>query len=226
MSPDLFQPAFDAVGSGVWLTILITVASFVLGQIVALPLALALISPRRWLWFPASVYTFLLRGSPLLVQLFIVYYGLAQIEAVRDSFLWPVLRNALYCAILTIGLNSAAYSAEIIAGGIRALPKGQWEAGHALGLHRASLLARVILPQAYRSILPTIGNEFILVLKSSTLASVVTVMEMTGAARVFVARSYAPFETFFIAGIIYLLMGAAIGWLFKRIERRVAIPGR
>ncbi|WP_026621572.1 octopine/nopaline transport system permease protein (plasmid) [Ensifer sp. WSM1721] len=226
MSFDLCLPAFLAVKNGVLLTLLITVASFAVGQILALPLALGLTSTSQVVRVPVSTYTFLVRGSPLLVQLFIVYYGLGQIDAVRHSFLWPVLRSPVYCAILAIGLNSAAYAAELLAGAIRHLPSGQWEAGKALGLNRIVLLFKVILPQAYRAVLPAIGNELVLVMKGSTLASAVTVMEMTGAARVFVARTYAPFETFLIAGTVYLLMGAVFGRLFKFFEARVAIPGR
>lgn len=223
---DLLIPAFMAVKNGFVLTVTITAASFVLGQILALPLALALLSGKRAVRAPISMYTFLVRGSPLLVQLFIVYYGLAQIDAVRHSIFWPFLRNPVYCAILAIGLNSAAYAAELLAGAITQIPQGQWEAGRSLGLHRGILLFKIVLPQAYRAVLPAIGNELVLVMKGSTLASAVTVMEMTGEARVFVAKTYAPFETFLTAGVVYLLMGAVFGRLFTFVEKRVAIPGR
>jgi len=226
MSPDLLLPALSAIQHGIWLTLLITLVSFAAGQLVALPLALALVSPFRSLRCCASTYTFMVRGSPLLVQLFIVYYGLGQVEAIRASFLWPLLKSALYCSIITIGLNSAAYSSEVIAGAIRQLPKGQSEAARALGLNKSVALLKVVLPQVYRSILPAIGNELVLVMKGSTLASAVTVMEMTGAARVFVARTYAPFETFLIAGAVYLIMGAIFGRIVRSVENRVAIPGR
>ena len=226
MSTDLLLPAFLAIKTGFVLTLTITLTSFVVGQVAALPIALALTAKTAWLRIPAAVYTFLVRGSPLLIQLFIVYYGLGQIGAVRSSVLWPVLRSALDCAILTIGLNSAAYMAEALAGAIRQLPKGQWEAGRALGLHRSALLLTVVLPQVYRTVLPLIGNEAILVLKSSTLASAITVIEMTGAARGFVTRTYAPFETFVIAGAVYLLLGVVVGRVFKLAEARAMIPGR
>jgi len=226
MSFELFLPAFKAIQHGIWLSLLITVSAFVVGQIFALPIALALTSPKKWLRYPASTYTFMVRGSPLLVQLFIVYYGLGQVEFIRESFLWPLLRSALYCAIITIGLNSAAYTAEVIAGAIRQLPKGQTEAASALGLRKFTALRKVIFPQVYRSILPALGNELVLVMKGSTLASAVTVMEMTGAARVFVAKTYAPFETFLIAGAIYLIIGAVFGSIVRSIEIRVAIPER
>jgi octopine/nopaline transport system permease protein len=226
LSIDLLFPAFIAVKNGFALTVLITLASFTVGQLLALPLALALTSSRQSVKIPVATYTFFVRGSPLLVQLFIVYYGLGQIEAIRDSFIWPILRSPVYCAIIAIGLNSAAYSAELIAGGIRQLPRGQWEAGSALGFTKGILLLKIVLPQAYRAVLPAICNELILVMKGSTLASAVTVMEMTGAARVFVARTYAPFETFLIAGAIYLILGYAFGRVFRFIEARSSIPGR
>jgi octopine/nopaline transport system permease protein len=226
MSLDIFNQALWVVLSGLKLTLIITVSAFVIGQIFALPIALACVAKSRFLKIPAVTYTFLVRGSPLLVQLFIVYYGLGQIEALRDSFLWPVLRSPLYCAILTIGLNSAAYTAEVVAGTIRQLPTGQWEAASALGLPRSITFLKIILPQVYRAVIPTLGNEAILVMKGSTLASAVTVMEMTGAARVFVARSYAPFETFIVAGILYLILGIIFGRIFRGLERAMSIPSR
>lgn len=226
MSLDLFKSAWDAVLDGLLLTITITLASFILGQLVALPLALGLISPRRWLRYAISAYTFSVRGSPLLVQIFIVYYGLAQLEVVRSSFLWPVLRSPICCAILTIGLNGAAYCAELIAGAIRNVPSGQWEAGKALGLSKSSLLWKIVLPQTYRSILPSLSNELILTMKASTLGCVITVMEITGATRALVAQTYAPFEPFAVAGVAYLLLGALFGRVFRIVENRAAIPGR
>ena len=226
MNTDLFLQAARAVFSGLWLTLVVTLAAYVIGQVFALPLALARTSGRRWLNAPALPFTCVMRGSPLLVQLFIIYYGLGQIEAVRSSLIWPLLRSPLGCAILAVGLNSAAYTAELVAGAILHVPKGQWEAAKALGIRAPVTLARIILPQAYRAILPALGNEMILVMKGSTLASTVTVMEMTGAARVFVARTYAPFEAFAVAGLIYLLLGAMFGFGFRRVERCVAIPGK
>ena len=111
MNTDLFLQAARAVFSGLWLTLVVTLAAYVIGQVFALPLALARTSGRRWLNAPALTFTFVMRGSPLLVQLFIIYYGLGQIEAVRSSLIWPLLRSPLGCAILAVGLNSAAYTA-------------------------------------------------------------------------------------------------------------------
>lgn len=220
MSLDLLLEAVPVVLTGLKLTLVVTVASFLIGQVLALPIALAIVSPNRFLSLPAWLYTFVLRGSPLLVQLFIIYYGLGQLEAVRDSVFWPIVREPLSCAIIAIGLNSAAYVAEILAGAIRRLPVGQVEACRALGLSRWRTLKEVVLPQVYRAIFPLIGNELILVLKGSSLASAVTVMEMTGAARAFTAKTYAPFEVFIVAGLVYLAVGFLASLAFDAIERR------
>jgi len=226
MSYDLLTSAAFAIQKGLLLTLTITFSSFFLGQILTLPVAIALVSRSWWLRSVAKLYTFCLRGSPLLVQLFVVYYGLGQIDAVRHSVLWPIVRSATYCSIFAVSLNSAAYCAEVLAGAIRNIPKGQWEASDSLGLSRFARLSKVTLPQAYRAIFPSISSELILVMKSSTLASAVTVAEMTGAARIFVAKSYAPFEPFLIVGLAYLTIGAALGFLGKRIESRLMIPTR
>ncbi|MBD9596904.1 ABC transporter permease subunit [Ensifer sp. ENS05] len=225
MSYEIFVAAVPAVFSGLWLTVIITFLSFVLGQAVALPLALARSSSSGWLNYPAFTYTFLVRGSPLLVQLFIIYYGLGQIEFVRNSALWPILREPLYCAVLTVGLNSAAYVAELLRGAIRQVAAGQLEAARTLGLTHRQTLSHVVLPQAYRTIIPALGNELVLVMKASSLASAVTVMEMTGAARALVAKTYAPFEVFIVAGALYLAIGMAFSGIFIRLERWTAIPG-
>jgi His/Glu/Gln/Arg/opine family amino acid ABC transporter permease subunit len=229
VSYEILLQSIPIVFSGLKLTLILTFASFALGQVLALPLGLALTARAPLLRWPTATYTFLVRGSPLLVQLFILYYGLAQFAAVRASVAWPIIREPLNCAIIAIGLNSAAYVAVVIAGGLKQLPPGQAEACISLGLSRTSRMKDVLLPQVYRAILPYIGNELILVLKASSLASAVTVMEMTGAARAFTAKTYAPFEVFIVAGVLYLAIGFMFGMAFRFIERRVpgaAVIGR
>ncbi|HTO31516.1 MAG TPA: ABC transporter permease subunit [Pararhizobium sp.] len=225
MSYEIFLDAIPVVLSGLWLTLKITLLAFLVGQVVGLPLALARASGLRILNVPAFTYTFLVRGSPLLVQLFIVYYGLGQIEFVRNSIFWPVLRDPVNCAFLTIGLNSAAYVAELLKGAIILVPPGQREVARTLGLSRIQTMTRIVLPQAYRAIIPPLGNELVLVLKASTLASAVTVMEMTGAARAMVAKTYAPFEVFIVAGVLYLLIGMIVSGVFQKLERLFVVPG-
>jgi len=153
------------------------------------------------------------------VQLFIIYYGLSQFSFIRSSILWPIIREPLYCAIIAVGLNSAAYASVIIAGGLKHLPIGQQEAAISLGLSPWHRLTDVLLPQAYRAILPAIGNELILVMKSSSLAGAVTVVEMTAVARTFMARTYAPFEVFIVAGGFFLAIGFSFAMIFRQMEK-------
>lgn len=224
MTLDVFTAALPIVLDGLYLTVVITLLAFALGQCVALPLALLARSRLRLVSLTVRGWIFCVRGSPLLVQLFILYYGLGSIDWVRDSLLWPLLREPLACAVLAVGLNSSAYVAALLDGAIQRVPKGQFEAAKALGLGRARTLRHVILPQVYRTLLPVLGNEIVLVMKASSLASAVTILEMTGAARAFVARTYAPFEVFAAAGLFYLLFGLLLAVSFRLIERWVAIP--
>ena len=225
MSFDLILSAFPTVLAGLKLTLIITLGSFILGQVLALPLALAANGKWRALSWPANTYIFLVRGSPLLVQLFLIYYGLGTIEAVRHSVLWPLLREPVNCAILAIGLNSAAYMAVLVKGALENMSTGLTEAARSLGLNRWQTLTRVTLPVLYRQIIPVMGNEMTIVLKGSSLASTITVMEMTGLARKTVAQTFAPFEVFAVAGAVYLAVGLVSAWVFRRIENRLHVPG-
>jgi len=223
LSYEVFVKSLPFVLSGLKLTVLLTLFGFVIGQILALPLGLALYSRRWWLRAPAAFYTFIIRGSPLLVQIYIIYYGFSQFPAVRDSLFWPVLREPFYCALIAIGLNSAAYMAEIIAGALRKIPPGQQEACLSLGLPNRYTFRDVLLPQMYQAIFPMIGSEMILVLKASALASAITLMEMIGMAKLFFSRTYTPFEPFIAAGILYLLIGLVISIAFRFLEKQLFI---
>lgn len=222
---DLINTALPKIMDGLQLTLLITIAAFVMGQILALPLAMAVRSSFKILSYPARLYIFLVRGSPLIVQLFLVYYGLGSLPEVRGSFLWPILRDPVNCAILAIGLNSAAYMGALLAGALAEIPKGLDEAGRMLGLGALQRFIYVKLPLLYRQILPVTGNEMTLVLKGSSLASTITVLEMTGAARKVVAQTFAPFEVFAIAGAVYLAVGLIAAWGFAKLEKYLQIPG-
>ena len=222
---DIVQSTLPKLLLGLKLTVIITLASFVMGQILALPLALAVRAKSKLLSWPARSYIFLVRGSPLLVQVFLIYYGLGSLPEVRGSFLWPILRDPVNCAILAVGLNSAAYMAALVAGALAEIPQGLNEAARMLGLSRIRTLFHVTLPMLYRQILPVAGNEMTLVLKGSSLASTITVLEMTGVARKAVAQTFAPFEVFAIAGVVYLLVGLVAAWVFARLEAWLKIPG-
>ena len=185
----------------------------------AVPLALLRTARRRWLQAPAYGYLFFFRGTPLLVQIFLVYYGLAQFAAVRDSFLWPLLREPYWCAIIAFALNTAAYSAEIIRGGMQAVTRGEIDAARSLGLSRWQTLRLVVLPRALRQALPAYGNEVILMLKGSALASTITLLDLTGMARTISARTYLAVELFALAGLIHLLMTLLIVRGVRLLER-------
>ena len=222
MSFDVFLHAFASIFPSLQLTVLITVAAFILGQLLALPFALALYSKSPIFYWPVAIYTFMTRGSPLLVQLFIFYNLFGKItgwlDLERGSFFWLILNDAKYCAMFVIGLNSASYMAEILLGALRQIPIGQSEAAISLGLKKRFRLFDILLPQAYRNVLPTIGNEMVIVLKGSSLASVITVMDVFGTAKTFMSNSSSAFEAFFVAAILYLCLGFIIAMIFKLLE--------
>ena len=225
MFSDLALTTFTAILTGLKLTLAITLCSFVVGQMIALPLALASLSKRRILRWPSRSWIFLIRGSPLMVQLFLIYYGLGTISAVRHSVFWPLLREPMGCVILAIGLNSAAYMGAMLAGALERMPRGLVEAARSLGLSPSQSLLRITLPILYRQVIPVLGNEMTLVMKASALASTITVLEMTGIARKIVAQTFAPFEVFAIAGLVYLVAGLIIAWGFRGLEAALRIPG-
>ncbi len=172
----------------------------------------------------AYLYVYIIRGTPLLVQIFLVYFGLGQIEAIRDSFAWPVLREEYWCAVIALAMSSGAYSSEVIRGGIQSIHHGQIEAALAYGMSRRTRLLRVILPQALRQLLPAYGNECISLVKASALASTITVMEITGIARHLASNTYTPIETFLAAGLIYLALNFGIARLIGTAEGRISYP--
>jgi arginine/ornithine transport system permease protein len=194
--------------------------SLVLGLLAALPLALMRVSRRRWVNALAWTYTYVIRGTPMLVQLFLIYYGLAQFAAVRESVLWPMLSSATFCACLAFAINTSAYTAEIIAGSLRSTPNGEIEAARAMGMSRSLMYRRILLPSALRRALPQYSNEVIMMLQTTSLASIVTLMDITGAARAVNAQYYLPFEAYITAGAIYLCITLVFVRLFKLAERR------
>jgi octopine/nopaline transport system permease protein len=168
--------------SGVPLSLNLALFSILAGAVLAVLLALMRLSGNPALDLPAQAYVFVFRGTPLLVQIFLIYYGLGQFPAMRQSFLWPFLREPYWCALLALTLNTAAYSSEIIRGGILSVPFGQVEAARACGMSRWLMFRRIIVPQGLRVALPAYGNEIILMTRSTALASVITLMEVTGIA--------------------------------------------
>jgi len=206
--------------AGMLETLKLLAISLLLGLLAALPLGLMRVSRRPWVNALAWTYTYVIRGTPMLVQLFLIYYGLAQFAAVRESVLWPWLSNATFCACLAFAINTSAYTAEIIAGSLRATPHGEIEAARAMGMSRALMYRRILLPSAMRRALPQYSNEVIMMLQTTSLASIVTLMDITGAARTVTAQYYLPFEAYITAGAIYLALTFILVRLFKLAERR------
>ena len=205
---------------GVLVTLKILLISLACGLALAIPLGLMRVSKSALVNFPAWLYTYVIRGTPMLVQLFLIYYGLAQFEAVRESALWPYFSSATFCACLAFAINTSAYSAEILAGSLKATPHGEIEAAKAMGMSRFKLYRRILLPSALRRALPQYSNEVIMMLHTTSLASIVTLIDITGAARTVSSQYYLPFEAFITAGLFYLCLTFILVRLFKLAERR------
>ena len=206
--------------AGFQVTLELLAVSTLVGLALAVPIALARLSSNRLLSVPATAYAYLFRGTPLLVQIFIIYYGLPQFDAVRSSPAWPLLRDPLPCALIAFSLNMAAYTGEVVRGGILAVPNGEREAALAVGMNRALALRRVILPRAFRIALPALSNEVVLQLKATSLASTVTLIDLTGVGRRLAAKTYTT-DGLYVAGAVYIVLTFLIAGAFRLLERRL-----
>ncbi len=192
-----------------------------LGALLAVPLTAARLSTNRLIGAIAFGYVYFFRGTPLLAQIFLVYYGVGQFRPALESVgLWGFFRDAFNCAVLTFTLNTAAYQAEIYRGAIRSVERGQWEAARALGIGRLPLLYKVVFPQAALVALRPLGNEIILMIKGSAVASIVTVYELMGETRLAFSRSF-DLTIYLYAALLYLLLVEAIRRLWNRLEARL-----
>ncbi|WP_162046121.1 ABC transporter permease [Vibrio taketomensis] len=201
---------------GLWTTFWLVGLALILGLMVAIPLAIARNSHNYLLMAPCWAYIYFFRGTPLLIQLYLIYYGMDQFFPVKDT-LWE---NAWFCALVAFVLNTSAYTAEIIRGAINGLPKGEVEAAKAYGMSRFMTYRRIILPSALRRALPAYSNEVIFMLHGSAVAGIVTILDLTGAARLVNSRYYAPFESFLTAGLFYMMLTFLILWIFKNAEKK------
>jgi len=208
--------------SGVPLLLNLAFFSITAGAVLAVLLALMRLSGHPLLDRAARSYVFVFRGTPLLVQIFLIYYGLGQFPEIRESFLWPFLRQPYWCALLALTLNTAAYSSEIIRGGILSVPFGQIEAARACGMSRSLIFRRITVPQGLIVALPAYGNEIILMTRSTALASVITLMEVTGIASKIISETFRAVEVFVCAGAIYLILNFAISRGIAFLERRLS----
>ncbi|SFJ24466.1 amino acid ABC transporter membrane protein 2, PAAT family [Phyllobacterium sp. CL33Tsu] len=209
---------FVSLVKAIPLTLQLAATAIFLGAFVALALALFRLSGVAVLdWF-ARTYVFVFRGTPLLVQIFLIYYGLSQFPAVRHTVLWPILREPYWCAVIALTLNTAAYASEIIRGGLLSVPHGQIEAARACGMPRLMIFRRIVMPLAIRQALPGYGNEMISMVKATSLASIITLMEVTGVAAKIISESYRAIEVFIVAGLIYLAINFMLTRLVQFVE--------
>jgi len=199
-------------------TLLLLVVSLPIGFVLSLIFALGRVSKNKFLSKIIEYYIFVIRGTPLLVQIYLIYFGLGSIKVIRDSFLWTILKEPFWCGVLALTINTVAYGSEIFRGGIQAVSQGQIESGKSLGFTRIGLYRKIIFPIALRQVLPTYGNELILMVKATSLISLTTYMEMTGVARRLMAITWAPIEAFLAAGILYLFLNFLMVQFIKYLE--------
>ena len=202
------------------LTIELTLLSLFFGIFVGVFFAVLRISNSKVLYYISYYYSYIFRGTPLLVQIFIIYFGLAQLEWIRESFLWVFLKEPYSCAILAFTLNTGAYSSEIFRSAFETINKGIVEAAEGLGLNKINTFFKIKLPIAIRQSLPAYGNEMILMLKGTSLASTVTLLDLTGVAKHIISTTFRPVEVFIVAGTIYLLMTFIIHNFIKFLEKK------
>ena len=201
-------------------TLILVSVSLFLGLISAIPLAVLRTSKNLFISGPIRAYVYFFRGTPLLVQMFLIYYGMGQFEPLKTSFLWFFFKEAYFCALFAFTLNTCAYTIEIIRGAIENTPHGEIEAAKAAGMSSFLRFRRIILPSSFRRALPAYSNEIIFMLHSSSLASVITIVDITGAARIVNARYYSPYEAFLAAAVFYMAITFLIVWLIKKLEIR------
>jgi His/Glu/Gln/Arg/opine family amino acid ABC transporter permease subunit len=222
MNVHVMLDSLPSLLGGAVVTLQLVALSALAGFVVALPIALARLAGNPALWMPAYGFVFFFRGTPLLVQIFLIYYGLSQFPEVRASALWPILREPYWCALIAFTLNTSAYTAEIMRGAIQAVPRGQIEAAMATGMSRLTRMRRIVLPQALRIGLPAYSNEVILLVKASSLASTVTLMDLTGVARTIASVNYMPVELLSTAALIYLTINFLLTRVFRLLEYLVS----
>lgn len=222
----IFQPENLALyWDGLVNSMVLLAVSLIVGGVLAVPLAVARVSSHRVISGPVWVFTYVMRGTPLLIQVYLIYYGLGQMEYIQarwnDIWPWTWFKEPMFCAILAFALNTCAYTVELLAGAMRDTSHGEVEAAQAMGMSRWTCMRRIVLPSAMRRSLPGYSNEVIMMLHATSLASAVpALLDITGAARQIYADFYIPFEAFLTAGAIYATLTLMLVGLFKLAERR------
>lgn len=222
----IFEPAtLKLFWQGILVSLKLLVISVSIGALLSIPLAVLRVSRNKWLSTPVWLYTYVMRGTPMLIQVYLIYYGVAQLDIVQANWdtvaLFKPFKDALFCCVLAFTLNTCAYTTEMLAGAIRDTNHGEVEAAKAMGMSKWQAMRRIVLPSALRRTLPSYSNEVIMMLHGTSLASTVpALMDITGAARSVYSDYYLPFEAFITAGAIYLVLTFTLVGLFKLAERR------
>ena len=220
MDLDLILNSFPKLLSASIITLKLLSVSLMIGMFIGLFFAILRIKNNIIFGKIAYVYSYIFRGTPLLVQIFIIYYGFGQVEFIRESFLWIILKEPYWCAVIAFALNTGAYTSEILRSAFQTIKPGYIEAGKSLGVANKIIFYKIQIPIAIRQSLPAYGNEIILMLKGTSLASTVTLMDLTGVAKYIISTTFKPIEVFVIAGSIYLFMTFIIHNLIKFLEKK------
>ncbi len=205
---------------GIFVSLELTAISLFIGFCIALPIGIWRANHDDYLAKFLGGYIYIFRGTPLLVQTYLIYYGLAQFEQVRDSLFWDILSEAYWCAIIAFSLNTGAYTSEIVRVAVKGTPFGEIEAAKALGFTQLQIMMRIILPSSFRRMIPHYSNEVVLMLHGSVVASIITIQDILGVGRRINSKYYVAYEGFISAGIIYLLLTFTILGIFKLCEKR------
>ena len=220
MDFELMINSFPKLLSAAVITLKLLSVSLIIGLFIGLLFAILRLNRNIFINKFAYGYSYLFRGTPLLVQIFIIYFGLGQIEYLRTTFLWTILREPYWCAIIAFALNTGAYTSEILRSAFQTIKPGIIEAGKSLGISSKIIFYKIQIPIAIRQSLPAYGNEIILMMKGTSLASTVTIMDLTGVAKYIISTTFRPVEVFIVAGGIYLFMTFIIHNLIKFLEKK------
>ena len=220
MDFDLMFTSFPKLLSATLITLKLLSVSLIIGMFLGLFFAILRLNKNQIINKFAYGYSYVFRGTPLLVQIFIIYFGLGQIEYLRTTFLWEILKEPYWCAIIAFALNTGAYTSEILRSAFQTIKPGIIEAGKSLGISNKIIFYKIQIPIAIRQSLPAYGNEIILMMKGTSLASTVTLMDLTGVAKYIISTTFKPIEVFIVAGGIYLFMTFIIHNIIKYLEKK------
>jgi His/Glu/Gln/Arg/opine family amino acid ABC transporter permease subunit len=220
MELELIKLALPKLLTGTLVTLELTIFSLLIGFILAILLVLGDMLKYRTVKIPIKFFVAFMRGTPLLVQIFIIYYGLSQFEWIRASVFWEILREPFACALLALALNTSAYTMVIFRGAINSIPKGEIEACKALGMSMGMMFFKILLPRAIKLSLPAYSNEVIMILQGTSLASTITILDLTGVTKQLISQTYAVMELFVLSGVIYLILTMIIIKIFSKLTPR------